>query len=220
MFRKLKKILIHPIFIYAVIAMLECIKYDDHTFVQNVMPNVGDNFKTKDSDAVYYFSGTGKYSYSSIDCYFSYKNPPFELSATEGGIKTINASIADNIPLLGGMCDHQKIKTEKINTYSPIKKYFSTNYLLFNFSNASHIISYFIFVFSILFYIKTTKNKYWIAFGLCFIGGGLLELVQKFFIEGRTASFEDQLLNCLGAILGIMLFCFFQKSKEIKPTKI
>jgi hypothetical protein len=216
MLQNLKNVLIHPVFIYIVIAMLECIKYDNHAIIQNEMPNVGDNFRTINNQTVYYFSGKGKYSYSSIDCYFSYENPPFELSAKEGGIKTINSSIADKIPLLGSMCDNQKVKTERINKYSPIKKYFSTNFLLDNFSNIAHLLSYFILALSLLLYLKSTKNNYWIAFGFCFIGGGLLEFIQKFFIMGRTASFEDQLLNCTGAILGITLYWIFKKSKERK----
>lgn len=218
MIRILKKVVLHPIFIYLLIAALECISYNPNSkkIIQNEMPKVGDNFGIINDPSVYYYSGKGKYSYPSADCYFSHGNPTFDTPYKEGGVKTIPKSIADQIPLLGSMCDTEKVKVVAVKNSSIFKKYFSTNYLLDHFSNVSHVLSYMILAFSILFYFKSRKYKYWIAFWACFLGGGLLEGVQYFFIVGRTASYDDQLLNCIGAILGITLFWIFRKLPFLK----
>jgi hypothetical protein len=218
MFRNFKKLVFQPLFIYTIIAMLECISYNvDKPVVLNEMPKIGDNFGTIGSPTVYYFSGKGKYTYPSAECFLSYGNPPFSTNYKEGGIKKINKEIADRIPLLGTMCGIKKTNIKKSKTTPSIKRFFSTNYLLDNFSNISHVLSYLILALSIAFHFKSHKNKYWLAFILCFIGGASLEFVQKYFIVGRTASFEDQFLNCVGAVLGISLFWILKKYNFFKP---
>ena len=196
--------------------MLECIPYVKHNKIFNEMPEIGDNFRPADSPTVYYYTGKGKYAYSSADCYFSFGNPPFETGPDAGGIKTLAKDIADAIPLTGEMCGAHSTETVTLKAVSPYKKYLSTNYLLDEYSNISHLISYTLFSLSLLFYWKPTKNLFVIVFGICFVGGGILEFVQKFFIEGRTASFEDQLLNCVGAISGILIFCVIRKLNDRK----
>lgn len=213
MIRIFKKALIHPLFIFLLIAVLECIPYHPNIkkIVQYEMPKVGDNFGIPNDQAIYYYSGKGKYTYPSVECYFSLGNPTFDTPYKDGGLKTIAKSIADQIPLLGNMCGKEKLNSVRSENSIPLKRYFSTNYLLDNFSNLFHVLSYLILAFSVLFYANRESNYYLLAFSACFLGGGLLEFVQYFFIVGRTASYEDQLLNCVGAILGITSFWFFKK---------
>ena len=54
--------------------------------------------------------------------------------------------------------------------------------------------------------ITIRSKKYWIAFIVSFIAGGLLEFVQKFFVVGRSASIDDQLRNTIGALLAVGLY--------------
>ncbi|WP_309642449.1 VanZ family protein [Flavobacterium sp.] len=214
MVRKIVKILIHPIFIYAVIASLECIPYESDLGkkVYHEMPKIGDNFKKKGDLGVYYYTGKGKYSYATPDCYFSFGNPSWGAKYEDGGIKTVDAEIANQIPLLGTMCD-EKSKVIFVKSIATKEKIYSTNFLLNYFSGVSHLLSYLVFSLSILYHLRSQKNKYWVAFVTVFIAGGLLEFVQEFFIEGRNASFEDQNSNCLGAIIGIIVFWTLSKIK-------
>lgn len=214
----IKKVVFHPVFIYLLIAALESIPYKPNSekIILNEMPKIGENFGIINDQSIYYYSGKGKYSYPSVDCYFGNGNPSFDTPYKDGGIKTISKSIADQIPLLGSMCGAEKVKVVANKNNSVLKKYSSTNYLLDHFSNISHVLSYLILSFSILFYFKSRKSKYWIAFWACFLGGGLLEGVQYFFIVGRNASYEDQILNCLGAIIGIVMFWTFKKLSFLK----
>jgi hypothetical protein len=214
MLQKVFKILIHPVFIFVIIAFLECIPYysDVDKVVFHEMPKVGDNFKVKGQPMIYYFSGKGKYTYSSSACYFNLGNPSWATNYKNGGIKTIDGNIAKKIPLLGDMCNEDKNVPVKKNTTS-IDKYFSSHYLLDNFSGVSHLFSYFLLSISILYNSRKQKSKYWWAFIAVFFGGGVLELIQEFFIIGRSASVEDQLSNCLGGIAGMMLFWILLKTK-------
>jgi glycopeptide antibiotics resistance protein len=59
---------------------------------------------------------------------------------------------------------------------------------------------------SILYQFRNNTKKYYHAFAACFIGGGLLELIQHYFIEGRTATFDDLAMNTLGSIIAIVAF--------------
>ncbi len=189
--------------------MLECISYGGKQVILYRMPEVGDNFKIANDQTVYYFSGNGKYSYPSADCYFKLGNPPFETDYRAGGIKVIISAIANPIPLLGSMCGNEKIKMKGQVPPPSLKRFLSTDYLLFHFSNPSHLCGYFLLSLSIL-YRQPKKKRYWFTFLCCFTGGALLEGVQYFFIPGRTASFEDQLLNIIGSLLGMGLFCVLQ----------
>ncbi|MBS1535641.1 MAG: VanZ family protein [Bacteroidetes bacterium] len=183
------------------------------------MPHTGDNFRSFDNPTVYYYNGKGKFSYSSQECFFKFGNPPFETNPEDGGVKYIEKRIVDAIPYLGDMCGKQKsapvYNRIKVPAY---KKYLSTNYLLDNFSDISHFTFYTLWALSLMFYLRENKNKSYLTFAICFLGGAMLEFVQLFFIEGRNASFEDEELNCLGAVVGIVLFWILQKMKVIKLT--
>jgi VanZ family protein len=214
MLQKVFKIIIHPIFIYAIIAFLECIPFYPNApkVVLHEMPKAGDNFGIPNSEAVFYYSGKGKYAYTSGDCYFSHGNPTFDISYKEGGIKTIDKVIADKIPFLGSMCDDEKKVTVKNNSFEK-GYFFSTNFLLYYFSGVSHIICYFVLALSCLYYLRSRKNKYLVTFLAIFIGGAVLEFVQEIFIMGRNASIEDQVSNCFGAVLGMLLFWMLLKTR-------
>jgi VanZ family protein len=214
MLQKVFYILIHPLLIYAVIAALECIPHESHLGekVYHEMPKVGDNFQIVGDLEVYYFNGKGKYSYTTPDCYFGFGNPSWGARYEDGGIKTIDAYIANQIPFLGKMCG-EKTKVDFVKSTATKEKIYSTSFLLDYFSGVSHIISYFILSLSILYNLRLRKDKYWITFIAIFIGGGILEFVQELFIIGRSASIEDQVSNCLGAIVGMMLFWILLKTK-------
>jgi VanZ family protein len=167
---------------------------------------------------VYYYNGIGKYSYGTSECYFSFGNPSWSTAYKDGGIKTVDAQTANAIPLLGNMCD----STTKINFKKsiPSKKFnFSTNVLLENFSNISHVACFFLFTLSLLHYFRFHSKHYWIAFAASFTAGGALEFVQKFFVEGRSASIDDQLRNTFGAVLALGLYAFIHKLKAKQTAK-
>ncbi len=216
MSKKIIRILIHPLFIYLIISLLECKPYISHInkTIYNEMPKVGDNFSTLNEQMVYYYNGKGKYLYSSSECYFELGNPSWSTSYKEGGIKTISVAIANKIPLLGDMCNQSKNVPKKEKPKS-LDRFFSFNYLIDNFSNVSHVLFYVLLAFSTIFEFYTKRNKYWFALLVCFIGGGLLEIIQQYFIVGRTASLEDQMLNMIGAIIGIILFYILDRLKFI-----
>lgn len=208
---KIKNLICHPIFVYSIIVVLSCLKRDDTVDILYEMPKVGDNFRTAEDATVYYFSGIGKYNYTTPDCYFGYGNPPFEVHYSKGGVKVIDNSFADKIPLLGNMCNGAKISTVPKTIVIPTEMYFSQNYLLANFSELAHFGCYLLLAISLLFYLPETSKKYWLTFGLCFFGGAILELVQKFFIYGRQASFEDLAMNSAGALLGMLIYWLWIK---------
>ncbi len=111
MLQKVFKLLIHPFLVYALIAALECIPYYPNApkVVLYEMPLKGDNFQIVGDLEVYYFNGKGKYSYTTPDCYFGFGNPSWGARYEDGGIKTIDAAIANQIPFLGNMCDEKKM---------------------------------------------------------------------------------------------------------------
>lgn len=221
MIKKLLFIFIHPVFILLVITGLECIPYasDLGKTVVHELPKVGDNFQVAGDLAVYYFNGKGKYSYGSAACYFSYGNPSWYTKYEDGGIKTIDAQTAQKIPFLGNMCD----KTTHISLKKSIPSrvnYLSTNYLLENFSDLSHVLCYVLLSLSLLYHYRMHPKKNGIAFAVCFVAGGALEFVQKFFIVGRNASIEDQVRNTLGALIGLALYAVFQAIFHKKDSPI
>lgn len=211
-------IIIHPLFIYLIIAFLECIPYHSNSkrVVLYEMPEVGDNFREENSEAVYYYSGKGKYGYPNIECFYSFGNPTFDLDYKKGGIKTIEKSIAERIPLLGSMCEKDQMKVDVQEPKSPLNQYLTINYWLFNFSNISHILFYILFACCTIFHFRTSSYKYWFGFIACFFGGALLEFIQYFFVFGRSASWEDQALNTLGAIGGIFLYVILGRTKLLQ----
>lgn len=210
--RQFLKVIIHPLFVYLIIVILECIPYTSHQLVLHEMPKAGDNFKTPENSAVFYFDGKGMYSYSSPECFFKFGNPPFQTDPKDGGIKLIDAKIVHTIPFLGDMCDEKKSKSVYSRAKSPFyQKYLSTNYLLDNFSEVSHLFFYTFWSLSLMFYFKANQRKYLWTFVICFTGGAVLEFVQLYFIEGRNASYEDQVLNCLGAVIGIILYWIYKR---------
>jgi hypothetical protein len=205
-FNTLTKTVSHPLFVYAVIASLCCIKLDEGK-VYDGMPNKGDNFRTKEDATIYYFSGIGKYKYDDADCYFSKGNPPFGVEYEQGGVKTIDNSSAEKIPLMGTMCSSTPITIEKKQIQANFAdKYLTKGFLLANFSELAHLGFYMALALSILLYYPNLQNKYLIAFILCLIGGIILEIVQHFFIMGRQASWEDLLLNTIGSFIGMLFF--------------
>jgi len=217
MARKIIRIIIHPFFIFFVITILECIPYygNDKKAVLDEMPKVGDNFSVSNEEAVFYFNGKGKFAYTSIDCFISCGNPPFNLSYKKGGIKTIKKDIADRIPYLGNMCTGNNPKAIENKTNSPAMYYLSTNYLLTHFSDISHVLVYFLLVFSTIFHWYYLKNKYYFAFFCCFMGGAFLELIQHCFIVGRNASWEDLIFNSTGIFIGIAIYWLLDRSKFV-----
>ena len=227
MLNKIIRIIVHPIFIYLVIASLECRPYfssADQTIYKG-MPQVGDNFRASNEDTVYYFSGQGKYVYSSSACYFELGNPSYSASIKQGGIRIVEASVAKKIPLLGDMCkgDLKDIKQEKEITKKAskdsFKRYLSFNFLIDNFSNIAHVLCYLLLACSLLHNLYHRKTKYLIAFIGCFLGGAILEGIQHYFIIGRTASWEDQISNTFGAVIGISVFWLLDRFKFIQFLK-
>ena len=219
MLHKIKLFLIHPLLLLAVIAYLECIPYESDLGkkVYHEMPKIGDNFQISGDLAVYYYNGKGKYSYGTADCYFSFGNPAWSAKYEDGGIKTVDAQIANQIPFLGNMCDStspiqfkKNIPAQKINL--------STNVLLENFSNISHVACFFLFTLSLLYYFRFHSRKYWIAFAVSFMAGGTLELVQKYFVVGRSASIDDQVRNTAGTVLALVFFMGIRAIKSKKTT--
>jgi VanZ like family len=206
----IKRIIIHPIFIYAIIFLLECISTETR-IVYNEMPKEGDDFKSVTSDEIFCFLKNGKFRYNSEECYFSHGNPPYSAGYSEGGIKIVTTSIADKIPLMGSMCNDQKpTKTENIKL-SFAEKYLKFSFFLGYFSNISHVLFYLVLAFSSVYHFSEQKNKYGLVFMLCFIGGGLLEVIQYYFVVGRSASIEDQVLNSIGILLGMFFFWFVKR---------
>ncbi len=206
------KIFTHPIFIYLIITVLCCLPKG--TEVLNEMPNAGDSFKSNTSQTVYYFNGKGKLNYRTVDCYFKLGNPPFETNWQEGGIKTINEVIVNQIPLIGDMCDSSQTKPTEISikkVETPWYFYISKEYLLSKFSEVAHFISYLILSISLLNHFKTSSKKYLITITACLVGGILLEFVQHFFIPGREASIEDVCLNMSGCLVGDGVYRLFGK---------
>ena len=97
MLHKIKLFLIHPLLLLAVIAYLECIPYESDLGkkVYHEMPKIGYNFQISVDLAVYYYNGKGKYSYRTADCYFSFGNPAWSAKYEDGGIKKVDAQIAN-----------------------------------------------------------------------------------------------------------------------------
>lgn len=203
---KIKNFLIHPLFIYAIIACLECIPHESDLGkkVYHEMPKVGDNIQIKGDFDVFYYDGKGRYSYSSPDCYFGYGNPSWGAKYEDGGIKTIDADIAAKIPVLGKMCG-DKIDIKFSKSIQTKEKVYSPNFLLDYFSEVSHFISYMVLSLSMLYHFRSRRNKYVVAFVSIFIGGLVLEGIQELFIPGRSASFDDVYMNSLGTLAGIIL---------------
>lgn len=222
--RKFLKVLIHPLLIYHIIAILECRPYhsalDQQVYLS--LPKIGENFKAPNEDMVYYYSGKGKYMYSSIDCFFSMGNPSWSESLENGGIRTIDDSIAAAIPLLGDMCDDNMLHSQAIRTVEGkkidigLQRYFSFNYLIDNFSGLAHLLAYFLLAFSICYKFIASKFKYAIAFFGCFIGGSILEIIQHLLIIGRSGSWSDIWINSVGALLGIATYWMFNRKGFIK----
>lgn len=210
MLNKIKIIALHPVFIYLVIFILECIPIKT-AFVYNELPLEGDNFRTPTNEAVFYFSNNGKYAYPSPECYFELGNPPWSATYEQGGVKTVSNNIEASIPFRGFMCDKVVVSKTPSVQLSFSEKYLIFSYFLVNFSTFSHVFFYMLLAFSLLMYLPYSKKSYWHTFILCFMGGGLLELIQHFFIEGRNAGYDDMLMNTLGSIIAIVFYYFLKK---------
>jgi hypothetical protein len=215
------RFLIHPLFIYAIIAFLEIIPFraNSKEVILFEMPKVGDNFRVSGSETVYYYSSKGKYSYPSLDCYFSYGNPTFDIDYQDGGVKTIDKVIANKIPLLGSMCESEKKTVREEKQKSFFTQYFSINFLLLKFSEIAHVLFYMLFAFFTVFHFRALKHTYSIVFLVCFLGGAFLEFIQFYFVPGRYASWEDQALNTIGLLAGMLFFRVFGQTKILLPLR-
>lgn len=215
--KKIIRLLIHPLFIYAVIFALECIPYKSNApkVILQEMPKPGDNFSIPDSDGVFFYNGKGKYAYPSVECYYSFDNPTFDVDYQHGGIKTISKKLADRIPFLGYMCEQEQVAKVGKPTQKALNKYFSVNYLLTNFSDFSHVFFYFLLSFFMVFHFRKHKFKSGLTFAICFAGGGFLEFFQYLFVYSRTASWTDQALNTVGAFLGLAAFYSLQRIRFV-----
>lgn len=210
MLQKIKTFLLNPIFIYLIIFVLECIPIKG-AFVFNELPKEGDNFKNPTNAAVFYYSNNEKYAYPSEECYFKLGNPPWSATYAQGGVKTISDQIMASIPLKGLMCNKVVVAKTPIIALSFSEKYLTFSYFLGNFYTFSHVFFYMLLAFSILMYLPYAKKSYWHTFILCFLGGGLLELIQHFFIEGRNAGYDDMFMNSLGSFIAIVVYFFLVK---------
>jgi hypothetical protein len=215
------RFLIHPLFIYAIIAFLEIIPFraNSKEVILFEMPKVGDNFRVSGSETVYYYSSKGKYSYPSLDCYFSYGNPTFDIDYQDGGVKTIDKVIANKIPLLGSMCESEKKTVREEKQKSFFTQYFSINFLLLKFSEIAHVLFYMLFAFFTVFQFRALKHTYSIVFLVCFLSGAFLEFIQFYFVPGRYASWEDQALNTIGLLAGMLFFRVFGRTKILLPLR-
>ena len=209
----MKKLLIHPLFIYAIISYLSCLTHENIDVVYHDMPKIGDNFKTPNSPAVYYFDGKGKFSYKSIECFKSKGNPDFGTKYEFGGIKCVDENINSQIPLLGKMCDSAKVisKIEVDKPSPPLKVYLDKNVLLDKFSEIAHFLCYTLLAMSLMNYFKSHKKRILYTFGVCFLGGVILEIIQGLFISGRHCSWEDVVLNCIGCGVGNGIYTILKK---------
>lgn len=178
------------------------------------MPQVGDNFMSPNSAAVYYYNGNGKLLYPSIDCYKSNGNPEFGTPYEMGGIKIITDNIGNQIPYLGKLCQDSN-STETIvlkpKTNPPLTYYLDKNILLDKFSDHAHLFCYFLLGISLMNYFRNLDKKWLYTFGCSLIGGIVLEIIQGLFIMGRNASVMDVCLNQTGCVLGILIFILFTK---------
>jgi hypothetical protein len=215
------RFLIHPLFIYAIIAFLEIIPFraNSKEVILFEMPKVGDNFRVSGSETVYYYSSKGKYSYPSLDCYFSYGNPTFDIDYQDGGVKIIDKVIANKIPLLGSMCESEKKTVREEKQKSFFTQYFSINFLLLKFSEIAHVLFYMLFAFFTVFHFRALKHTYSIVFLVCFLSGAFLEFIQFYFVPGRYASWEDQALNTIGLVAGMLFFRVFGRTKILLPLR-
>lgn len=210
MIKKIIKIIFHPFLIYVLIFILECIPIKK-PIVYNDRPKEGENFKTESTDSVFYYIRRKKYFYESEECYFSFGNLPFNKTYKEGGIKVVTEDIAWSIPLGGPMCGDKKlVKTEK-KSYGFFEKYFNIGFFLMQFSAIAHFLVYALLAFSIRHKFHLMKRPYWFAFFMGFFGGGLLEIIQHVFVEGRSASIDDMILNTLGTLFGLLAFWLIKK---------
>lgn len=198
-----------------VIFILECISTENNV-VYNKMPKEGDNFRAVTSKEVFYFSKDGKYNYTSDECYFSHGNPPYSAGYRDGGIMLVTPQIADKIQFKGSMCTEQKPSTIEDKKLSFFDKYATTSFFLGHFSGISHVLFYLVLAFSTTYHFSNKKHNYILTFTLCFVGGGLLEVIQHFFVVGRSGSIEDQVLNSIGILLGMSLFWVVTKYNFLK----
>lgn len=214
MLKKIVKTIFHPVLIYVVIFILECIPIKK-PIVYNDMPKEGENFKTESTDSVFYYIKKQKYFYESEECYFSFGNLPFNKTYKEGGIKVVTEDVAWSIPLGGPMCGDKKlVKTEK-KSHGFFEKYFNIGFFLMQFSAIAHFLVYALLAFSTRYKFQQIKRPYWFAFLVGVLGGGLLEVIQHIFVEGRSASSDDMLLNTLGTLFGLLSFWLIKKYSSL-----
>jgi hypothetical protein len=208
------RILINPLPLLIIITYLSCLPLNNADDIFDKLPLKGENVRSVESPTIYYYDGIFLHPYTSEECYFSYGNPPFHVHYSKGGIRYVTQRIINMIPVGDDMCSKRinKIPRNSLNYIFEIEHYGQKNFLLANFSDVAHIISYFLIAISILYsWFNRLKYKYTITLLFSFLYSGILELIQHYFIQGRMADWYDMVLNLLGAFLGIAVYFFFIK---------
>jgi VanZ family protein len=55
------------------------------------------------------------------------------------------------------------------------------------------------------------RKQVFIILGWCFLLGGATELVQHFWVEGRTGDIIDLLADTIGSVIGLLISSWFLK---------
>lgn len=220
---KYLKFLFHPILIVGGVTYLSCLPMDLAEEVFDEFPLVGENIRTPESPVVYHFDGNEKHVYLTEGCYFSMGNPPFNVHFSRGGIKFVTQRVLELIPDGEAMCSGKTFaKSKKVWPVIPtdLKNLTKKNFLLANFSDVAHLLSYFLIAIStLLFLFRNPKNAYLLSFFFVLLFGGLLELVQHFFVPGRMADWHDMLLNLCGGGIGILCWHWLVKRWLVNQTE-
>jgi hypothetical protein len=178
--------------------------------VLDELPNEGDNFKSPESAVVYHYQNGKKYIYDNSECYFSKGNPPYGTSPNKGGIKVVESSLTDLIPLGGTVCSGNAGEVPVVH----IEDSFSIQDFIYQVSDYGHFPAYLLFTLLLFMSLTKVKNTMVWAFVLSFLGGGLIELAQGYFNLGRQASLSDLGLNLGGTCLALFILYYRQQRKE------
>ncbi len=178
--------------------------------VLDELPNEGDNFKSPDNTAVYHYSNGCKYLYDNTECYISKGNPPYGTSPNNGGIKVVERSLTDQIPLGGYVCSGKV----DVVLATPIEDALSIQDFIYRVSDYGHFPAYYLLTLLLFMSLTKVKNPMRWAFILSFLGGGIIELAQGYFNIGRQASLGDLGLNIGGTCLALLILLYRQQRKK------
>lgn len=177
---------------FSLILLFSLIPAGDQVF--NEMPVEGDNFKAPNHPTIYHYQHSAKYSYDDSTCYFSKGNPPFGTSYEQGGIKTINKEIVESIPNKGSVCEEKIVQAPKPKTSTG----FSLKVFIRKFADYGHYPAYVILTLLLLWSFDNVALRITWSLTLSITGGILIEIIQGLFIDGRSGSLSDLMLNLLG----------------------